>query len=122
MLVHFVRAWPIAALLFAWLTSAPISPAHSLEQIHVIRSITDADGEVVGFCYDPPDWVWVDEPDAVEAIEKGLVSYYTEVNGIRAEVYVREIDGEKHIWTRRDNSTENNLSNLDECPDRPEIV
>ena len=121
-MAYIARGWSIASFLVPLLIGVQVDQAYSLEEIQVIRSMFDSEREVVGFCYDPPDWVWVDEKDAVESIELGLAKYYTEVDGIRAEVYVKEIDGEKHIWTTRDSSTENNLSSLDECPDRPEIV
>ncbi len=114
------RKWVF--LLLSVMMCFAVSPTYSIEEIQVIRSMFDAEGEVVGFCYDPPDWIWVDEADAILAIEQGLVNYYTNVGGFRANVIIKVVDGQKHIWTERDSSVENNLSSLQKCPDKPAIV
>ncbi len=48
-------------------------------------------------------------------ITKGINTFYTFENNVRANVYARERDGTKYLTTSPDGTTANNLDKLPDC-------
>jgi hypothetical protein len=57
-----------------------------------------------------------DQPVVVREIENKTNSFYTRVNGVRANVIVATHEGNKYIKTENDGLHPNNLLSLPECP------
>jgi hypothetical protein len=55
------------------------------------------------------------ESEMIRRIEAGSESFYTTVNGRRADVTVAVHDGHKYLKTTADGYAPNNLLNLDDC-------
>ena len=53
---------------------------------------------------------------AISEIEGNVNTFYTRVNGVRANVIVATHDGHKYIKTENDELHPNNLLSLPECP------
>lgn len=52
----------------------------------------------------------------ISEIESGINTFYTRVNGVRANVIVSTHNGHKYIKTANDALHPNNLLSLPECP------
>jgi len=56
------------------------------------------------------------QPTVISEIESGENTFYTNVNGVRANVIVAAHNGHKYIKTENDGLHPNNLLSLPECP------
>jgi hypothetical protein len=56
------------------------------------------------------------QPTAISEIEGRVNTFYTRVNGVRANVIVATNNGHKYIKTENDGLHPNNLLSLPECP------
>ena len=61
---------------------------------------------------------WIrSEADAIHDIENGINEYYTKAEGQCARVRVAQMpDGRKYLTTEPDDTRQNNLLNLPQCP------
>lgn len=57
-----------------------------------------------------------DQPVVVREIESKTNSFYTRVNGVRANVIVATHEDNKYVKTENDGLHPNNLLSLPECP------
>ena len=58
----------------------------------------------------------ITEDEAITGIEQGKWSFYTLVNGRRADVVIAVHLGRKYLKTTADGNTPDNLLSLPECP------
>jgi hypothetical protein len=59
---------------------------------------------------------WLAEDRAIKGIEDSEWSFYTYVNGVRADVIVAVHNGRKYLKTTADGYRPDNLLSLPECP------
>lgn len=56
------------------------------------------------------------EEEAIASIESGFSSYYVKQGGKEVEVVIDERNGRKYLRTDPDDTKENNLLSLEDCP------
>jgi hypothetical protein len=62
-----------------------------------------------------PAWRWTRD-DVIRSIEAGANTFFTQVNGRRADVTVVQGPNGKYVRTRTDGVLDDNLLHLPECP------
>lgn len=62
-------------------------------------------------------WRWT-RAEVIASIEAGTNTFYTRVNGSRAEVYVVDDPDGKYVRTYADGQWNNNLLSLPECSEK----
>lgn len=60
-------------------------------------------------------WKWTKE-QVIVSIEAGTNTFFTQVDGIRADIEVIEGPNSKYLRTRADGTLNDNLLSLPECP------
>jgi hypothetical protein len=82
---------------------------------YVTRSKKDRDGDILALCNQGELWSPRQKPDAIRDIESGVHSYYTNVGGKTAQVYVKNGPRGKYLTTSQDGVSRNNLDDLPDC-------
>ncbi|MBS9405480.1 DUF3892 domain-containing protein [Halomonas sp. TRM85114] len=75
----------------------------------------DRDGDITKLCNSTESWPTRSKADAVRDIDGKTHSYYVDRAGHRTDVHVVTVDGNKHLRTTADKSSQNNLDNLPDC-------
>lgn len=81
----------------------------------VTHSRKDRDGDITALCNRGASWSPRQKRDAINDIEQRAHSYYTMVNGRRANILVVNDHGNKYLRTHEDMTRRNNLDDLPDC-------
>lgn len=83
----------------------------------VTQSGKDEDGDITKLCNPNEYWKSVTKSDAISHIDSGLYEYWSlgPSSYKESEVEVVIINGRKHLRTKADSLTSNNLDNLPDC-------
>lgn len=75
----------------------------------------DRDGDITSLCNSAEWWSPRQKVDAIRDIEQGTYRYYVEEQTPRTYVEVVTVAGRKHLRTKADRASRNNLDNLPDC-------
>ncbi|MCY4011142.1 MAG: DUF3892 domain-containing protein [Gammaproteobacteria bacterium] len=81
----------------------------------VTQTGKDDDGDITRLCNPGEDWSPRSKAGAILDIEDKTHSYHVEEAGYKSTIYVVEVGGVKHLKTYADETSKNNLDNLEDC-------
>ncbi len=80
----------------------------------VRRTGKDSDGDITSLCNSGQAWSPRSKAGAISDIDGGVHTYFVEEDG-RADIIVVNAQNGKHLRTKPDSGSKNNLDNLPDC-------